>query len=242
MPNPTAAILIIGDEILTGRTREGNAWFLAGKLAEAGIDLRQIRVIGDDHMTIVDAVAELAARHDHVFTSGGIGPTHDDITADAVAEAFGRTISVRDDARAILADYYAARGQELTEARLRMARIPQGAVLIDNPVSRAPGFSVQNCHVMAGVPAVFQAMCEAILPTLRGGAPLGSHSWQMMVPESTVADKLRDLANSHPDVSYGSYPFETEGRYGTNLVVRSTDPEALEAGFAALKDAFPEGK
>lgn len=242
MSNPTAAILIIGDEILTGRTREGNAWVLAGMLAEAGIELRQIRVIGDDHGTIVDAVAELAARHDHLFTSGGIGPTHDDITADAVAEAFGRTISVREDARALLAAYYAGRGQELTEARLRMARIPAGATLIDNPVSVAPGFTVQNCHVMAGVPAVFKAMAEAIVPTLKGGAPLRSRSLQMMRPESQIAEPLRALALAHPGVGFGSYPFETEGRYGTNLVVRSTDAGALDAAFAVLKAAFPEGK
>lgn len=191
MPNPTAAILIIGDEILTGRTREGNAWFLAGELAKAGIDLRQIRVIGDDHATIVAAVRELSAAHDQLFTSGGIGPTHDDITADAVADAFGRTIGVREDARAILAAHYAARGLEFTEARLRMARIPEGAALIDNPVSAAPGFSVGNCHVMAGVPNIFQAMVAGLLPRLTGGAPLLSRSLQLMVPEATIADALR---------------------------------------------------
>ncbi|MFC5739747.1 competence/damage-inducible protein A [Sinirhodobacter huangdaonensis] len=242
MPNPTAAILIIGDEILTGRTREGNAWFLAGELAKAGIDLRQIRVIGDDHATIVAAVRELSAAHDQLFTSGGIGPTHDDITADAVADAFGRTIGVRDDARAILAAHYAARGLEFTEARLRMARIPEGAALIDNPVSSAPGFSVGNCHVMAGVPNIFQAMVAGLLPRLTGGAPLLSRSWQLMVPEATIADALRALAGAHPEASFGSYPFVTEGRYGTNLVVRSTDPAALEGAFAALQAAFPEGQ
>lgn len=240
MPNPTAAILIIGDEILSGRTREGNAWFLAGKLTEAGIDLRQIRVIGDDHETIVDAVRELSAAHDHLFTSGGIGPTHDDITADAVADAFGATIGVREDARALLAAHYAARGQELTEARLRMARIPEGAALIDNPVSTAPGFSLRNCHVMAGVPSVFQAMVEGLLPSIRGGAPLRSQSLKVMRPESSIADPLRALAEAHPDVSFGSYPFDANGRYGTNLVARSTDPVALETAFAALQSSFPE--
>ncbi|ADE87159.1 competence/damage-inducible protein A [Rhodobacter capsulatus] len=242
MPNPTCAILIIGDEILTGRTREGNAHHLAGELVKAGFDLRQIRVISDDHPTIVAAVRELSGTHDHLFTSGGIGPTHDDITADAVAEAFGRSIGIRDDARAILAAHYAARGVEFTEARLRMARIPEGASLIDNPVSGAPGFSIGNCHVMAGVPNIFQAMVAGLLPRLAGGQPLLSRNWQMMVAEAAIADALRDLAAAHPAVSFGSYPFVTEGQYGTNLVARSTEPAALDAAFAALQDAFPEGR
>ncbi|RWR33375.1 competence/damage-inducible protein A [Sinirhodobacter populi] len=242
MPNPTAAILIIGDEILTGRTREGNAWHLAGELTKAGIDLVQIRVIGDDHATITTAVRELSGAVDHLFTSGGIGPTHDDITADAVAEAFGRGIGVREDARALLAAHYALRGQDLTEARLRMARIPDGATLIDNPASTAPGFTIGNCHVMAGVPEVFKAMVASVLPTLRGGRPLLSRSLLMEAPESTVADALRTVAEAHPDVSFGSYPFTRDGRFGTNLVARSTDPEALDTAWAALKAAFPEGQ
>lgn len=242
MPNPTAAILIIGDEILTGRTREGNAHFLAGELARAGITLRQIRVIPDDHAGIVAAVRELSAGHDQLFTSGGIGPTHDDITADAVAEAFGRTIGVRDDARAILAAHYAARGVEFTEARMRMARIPEGASLIDNPVSAAPGFSVGNCHVMAGVPNIFQAMVMGLLPRLQGGAPLISRNWQLMIAEAAVADQLRALAEAHPEVSFGSYPFVNDaGQYGTNLVARGTDLAAVEAAHAALRATFPEG-
>ncbi|PCD76518.1 competence/damage-inducible protein A [Pseudothioclava arenosa] len=242
MPNPTAAILIIGDEILTGRTREGNAHYLAGELVKVGIDLRQIRVISDDHATIVAAVRELSASHDQLFTSGGIGPTHDDITADAVAEAFDARLDVRDDARAILAAHYAARGVDFTPARLRMARIPEGATLIDNPVSGAPGFSIGNCHVMAGVPNIFQAMVTGLLPRLTGGQPLMSRDWMVMVPEASIADQLRALAETHPEVSFGSYPFVQEGHYGTNLVARSTDAAALEAGFAALQTAFPEGK
>ncbi|MFD2175582.1 competence/damage-inducible protein A [Rhodobacter lacus] len=242
MPNPTAAILIIGDEILTGRTREGNAHHLAGELVKVGIDLRQIRVISDDHATIVAAVRALSAEHDHLFTSGGIGPTHDDITADAVAAAFGQSISVREDARALLAAHYAARGVEFTEARLRMARIPEGAALIDNPVSGAPGFSIGTCHVMAGVPNIFQAMVAGLLPRLAGGAPLLSRTWQLMLAEAAIADDLRALAKAHPAVSLGSYPFVTDGNYGTNLVARSTDPAALEAAYAALQAAFPEGQ
>lgn len=242
MPNPTAAILIIGDEILTGRTREGNAHFLAGKLVEHGITCREIRVVPDDNDVIVAAVRELSASHDHLFTSGGIGPTHDDITADAVAEAMGATLDVREDARLILAEHYAARGVEFTPARLRMARIPEGAELIDNPVSGAPGFSLTNVHVMAGVPNIFQAMVEGLLPKLTGGAPLISRNWQVMVAEASVADELREIAGRFPDLSIGSYPFVQEGQYGTNLVTRGTDPEQVEAGWQALKAAFPEGK
>jgi molybdenum cofactor synthesis domain-containing protein len=242
MPNPTAAILIIGDEILTGRTREGNAHYLAGELAKAGIDLKEIRVVGDDHATIVAAVKALAGAHDHLFTSGGIGPTHDDITADAVAEAFGAGISVRDDARAILAAHYATRKMEFNEARLRMARIPDGAQLIENPVSAAPGFSIGNCHVMAGVPNIFQAMVASVLPTLNGGKPLVTHSWRVMAPEASLAEGLAHIAKALPDLSFGSYPFVTDGVYGTNLVVRGTDPDRVAEGLASLRATFPEGE
>lgn len=235
MTNPTAAILIIGDEILTGRTREGNAHWLAGQLAARGFDLRQIRVVADDHDTLVAALRELSAGHDHLFTSGGIGPTHDDITADAVAAAFGTGIEVNEDARRVMAARYAARGQELTGNRLRMARIPLGAALIDNPVSAAPGFSLGNTHVMAGVPEIFRAMAEGLLPRLEGGAPLVSDTLQMWRPESDVAEDLGAVAGDFPDLAMGSYPFTAEGRYGTNLVVRGTDPARVAAGMAALR-------
>lgn len=241
MPNPTAAILIIGDEILTGRTREGNAHYLAGELAKAGIDLREIRIVGDVHATIVAAVRELSGGHDHLFTSGGIGPTHDDITADAVAEAFGAAIGVREDARAILAAHYAARNTEFNAARLRMARIPEGARLIENPVSAAPGFSIGNCHVMAGVPGIFQAMVASVLPGLSGGLPLVSASWRVMAPEASLAAELGQIAGAMPDLSLGSYPFVADGAYGTNLVVRGTDPARVAEGLARLRAAFPEG-
>ena len=176
MPNPTAAMLTIGDEILSGRTRDANLPHLAEALAARGIALREARVVPDVADEIVAAVNALRARYDHVFTSGGIGPTHDDITADAIAAAFGVPIGVREDARAILATNYANPEVELNEARLRMARIPDGATLIDNPVSKAPGFSLGNVHVMAGVPAVFQAMVAGLLPGLTGGRPLLSET------------------------------------------------------------------
>ncbi|WP_339109074.1 molybdopterin-binding protein [Thioclava sp. GXIMD4216] len=242
MSNPTAAILIIGDEILSGRTREGNAYYLAGELTKAGIDLKEVRIVADDQDQIVSAIHALSAAYDTLFTSGGIGPTHDDITADAVGAAFGAKVDVREDAKALLAAHYAARGAEFTPARMRMARIPEGATLIDNPVSVAPGFTMGNVHVMAGVPNVFQAMVASVLPTFTGGAPVLSRSLRVPRPESEIAEPLRDLAQTYEDLSFGSYPFVTDGNYGVNLVVRGQDEARLEAAFAALKAAFPEGQ
>lgn len=235
MPNPTAAMLTIGDEILSGRTRDANMPHLAEALAARGIDLREARVVPDVAAEIVAAVDALRARYDHVFTSGGIGPTHDDITADAVAAAFGVAIGVRDDARAILASNYANPEVELNEARLRMARVPDGATLIDNPVSKAPGFSLGNVHVMAGVPAVFQAMVAGLLPTLTGGRPLLSETVRIDRPEGEIAGPLRLVAEAHPAVSIGSYPFNRAGRFGAHIVARSEDPAALAAAAVALR-------
>ena len=238
MPNPTAAILVIGDEILSGRTREGNAHYLAGELTRAGIDLREIRVVPDDHEGIAAAVNALRTAHDHLFTSGGIGPTHDDITADAVAAAFGVAIGVRADARALMAAHYEARGVEFNAARMRMARIPDGATLIENPVSIAPGFTLGNVHVMAGVPNVFQAMVASVLPTLTGGQPLLSQSLRVMRPEGAVAEALAAIAAAHPGVSIGSYPFSQDGAYGTSLVVRGPVAAEVDAAMAAISAAF----
>jgi len=225
--NPTAAILLIGDEILSGRTQDTNGNHLAKRLAEIGIDLREIRVVPDEHARIVEAVNTLRGVYANVFTSGGIGPTHDDITADAIAAAFGVGIDVREDARSILATHYTNPG-DLNDMRLRMARIPDGATLIDNPVSKAPGFSLGNVHVMAGVPAVFTAMVESLLPGLTGGTPMRSVSVRVEQPESQVAAPLADLAKAFPKVSIGSYPFVQNGVFGTNLVARSTDEALLK--------------
>jgi molybdenum cofactor synthesis domain-containing protein len=233
--NPTAAMLTIGDEILTGRTRDANLPHLAEALAAKGIALREARVVPDDAAEIIAAVNALRARYTHVFTSGGIGPTHDDITADAMAAAFGVGIDVREDARAILASHYANPEVELNAARLRMARIPDGAVLIDNPLSKAPGFTLGNVHVMAGVPAIFQAMLAGLLPRLTGGRPLLSESVRVTRPEGLVAGPLGAIASAHPAVSIGSYPFNLDGRLGTNLVARSADPDALAAAVRALR-------
>ena len=238
MPNPTAAMLVIGDEILSGRTRDANMYHLANELTAAAIDLKEVRVVSDDHPQIVAAVQALSAAHTHVFTSGGIGPTHDDITADAVAAAFGVGIGVRDDARAILQARYDRMGTTMNEARLRMARIPDGAALIDNPVSGAPGFTIGNVHVMAGVPAVFTAMVASVLPTLTGGSPVISRSIRIDMAEGDIAGPLAALASAHPDLSFGSYPFQRDGRFGASVVVRGQDGAAVDAAALAIVDTL----
>ena len=239
MPNPTAAMLVIGDEILSGRTRDANMHYLAGELTNVGIDLKEVRVVSDDRDAIIEAVNALRARYDTVVTSGGIGPTHDDITADCIAAAFGAHIDVRDDARALLKAHYDATGKELNEARLRMARIPDGATLIDNPVSTAPGFSMENVHVMAGVPSVFKAMVASLLPTLTGGAPVISESVRLMRGEGDIAGPLGALADSYPELTMGSYPFQQDGVYGAQIVIRGQDGAQVSEAIGKLKDLFP---
>lgn len=238
MANPTAAMLVIGDEILSGRTREANMHYLARQLTEHGIDLREVRVVSDDRDAIIAAVRALSDHYDTVFTSGGIGPTHDDITADCIAAAFGDGISVRDDARALLQAHYDREGKEFNDARQRMARIPDTATLIDNPVSVAPGFTLGNVHVMAGVPSVFQAMVASVLPTLTGGAPLLSETVRIDRGEGDIAGPLGELAQAFPDLSIGSYPFQQNGKYGANVVVRGQEAAQVAAALSELKDAF----
>ncbi len=240
MTTPTAAMLVIGDEILSGRIRDSNMYHLAGALTGHGIALREVRVVADESAAIVAAVQALSASHDHVFTSGGIGPTHDDITADAVAAAFGAPLDVRADARARLEAHYSPRGIELNAARLRMARIPEGASLIDNPVSAAPGFTLGNVHVMAGVPAIFEAMVASVLPGLTGGAPLLSESLTVHRAEGEIAGPLGEIAAAFPDLSLGCYPFQRDGAYGATVVVRGTDEVQIAAALARLGDAFPD--
>lgn len=237
---PTAAMIVIGDEILSGRTRNSNMHFLAGELTRVGIPLTEVRVISDDEAAIIAAVRALSAAHTYVFTSGGIGPTHDDITAPAVAAALGAPIGIRDDARAILQAHYDAQGQELNAARLRMARIPDGAALIDNPISAAPGFILGNVHVMAGVPRIFEAMLAGVLPTLTGGAPLLSQSLRVDRGEGDIATALSQLADEYSDLSIGSYPFNRDGVHGTNIVVRGTDGVRLDAAMVALTKLVKE--
>lgn len=238
MTNPTAAILVIGDEILSGRTRDSNMHYLAGELTRIGITLREARVVADVHAEIVAAVRELAGRYTHLFTSGGIGPTHDDITADAVAEAMGAKIGHRADAMALLQAHYDRSGLPFNEARQRMARIPEGAELIENPVSTAPGFTIGNVHVMAGVPNIFQAMVASVLPKLTGGPPLMSQSLRVNRGEGEIAGPFGVLAAEFPDLSMGSYPFIQNGAHGTNLVIRGTDPGRLAEAMVKLTRLF----
>ncbi|WP_120502294.1 molybdopterin-binding protein [Roseovarius sp. EL26] len=240
MPNPTAAMLVIGDEILSGRTRDANMHHLAGELTKAAIDLAEVRVVSDDPDAITAAVKALSRSYTHVFTSGGIGPTHDDITADNVARAFDCSIDVRADARALLEAHYARTGLEINEARLRMARIPDGASLIDNPISTAPGFTIENVHVMAGVPAIFEAMLADVLPRLTGGQPVLSQSLQVLRGEGDIAGPLAELATQYSDLSIGSYPFQMDGRFGSNIVVRGHDGALIDAAMAELNRIFPQ--
>lgn len=239
MTNPSAAMLVIGDEILSGRTRDANMHYLAQEFTKQGIDLHEVRMVSDNRPAIVSAITALKDSYDIVVTSGGIGPTHDDITADCVAEACGASIDVRDDARALLQAHYDRQGQELNEARLRMARIPEGATLIDNPVSIAPGFSLGNVHVMAGVPTVFQAMVASLLPNLTGGTPLLSQTLRVQRGEGDIAAPLGALADEFADLQFGSYPFQKDGVYGSNLVVRGTDGARIDAAMARLAALFP---
>ncbi|HBU16662.1 MAG TPA: competence/damage-inducible protein A [Gemmobacter sp.] len=238
MTNPTAAMLVIGDEILSGRTRDGNTHYLAGELTQRGIRLAEARVVPDEQPAIIEAVNALRARWDHVFTSGGIGPTHDDITADAMAAAFGVAITHRADATALLQAHYDRAGLEFNAARQRMARIPDGAALIDNPVSTAPGFTLGNVHVMAGVPNIFQAMVASVLPTITGGQPLLSQSLRVNRGEGEIAGPFGALAAEFPDLSMGSYPFIQNGAHGTNLVIRGTDPGLVDQAMTRLCALF----
>lgn len=237
--NPTAAILVIGDEILSGRTREGNAHHLAQVLTATGFDLCEIRVVSDDHDQIVAAVraldGSLGGAYDLLFTSGGIGPTHDDITADAVAAAHDTTVVINDEARALLQARCDRMGTELTPNRLRMARIPVGATLIQNAVSSAPGFSIGQTHVMAGVPEVFRGMVDWLIPHLPGGRPVQSQTVEVRRGESDVAEDLKTVAAEFPELSFGSYPFHDQTGWGTNLVVRGLDAGRVAAGMETLK-------
>ncbi|MEM7507222.1 MAG: molybdopterin-binding protein [Pseudomonadota bacterium] len=235
MTQPTAAMLVIGDEILSGRTRDANATHLASVMTEIGISLREIRVVADDKDDIVAAVKTLSDRYDYLFTSGGIGPTHDDITADCVAAAMGASIGVRADARAILERFYGA--DDLNDARLRMARIPEGAELIDNPLSQAPGFCLGNVHVMAGVPAIFEVMLAGLRPHLKGGAPMLSHAFRVNIPEGDLAGTLRGLAEGHADVSIGCYPF-FRGGMGATIILRATERAAMVECADLLRSAL----
>ena len=236
----TAAIVVIGDEILSGRTQDKNVAQIAQWLNVQGIRLSEVRIVADEEPAIVEAVNALRARNDYLFTTGGIGPTHDDITVDAVAAALGVPVVIHPAAEAMLKAYYDRIGREATPARMRMARVPDGAELIDNPVSGAPGIKVENLFVMAGIPHITAGMLEGLTGSLEGGAPLVSVTVGAFSPESEVADLLRALVKAHDGVALGSYPFFKDGRYGSNFVMRSDVEEKASACAADLAERLRE--
>lgn len=219
----TAALLVIGDEILSGRTQDKNVAQVATWLNDQGIRLAEVRIVPDDLERIAETVNALRSAHDYLFTTGGIGPTHDDITVDAMAAAFEVPVVIHPEARAILEDYYRDRPGGLNEARLRMARVPEGAELIPNPSSGAPGVKIGNVYILAGVPYIAASMLEALSGKLEGGRPMVSVTIGARAAESEVADLLRETEADHPGVAIGSYPFFKDGRYGANFVIRSDD-------------------
>ena len=234
----TAGLVIIGDEILSGRTHDKNIAQIASWLQVQGIRLAEVRVVPDVMERIVEAVNALREGNDYLFTTGGIGPTHDDITVDAVAQALGVNVVVHPQARAILEKYYADKPGGLTDARLRMARVPEGADLIPNRMSGAPGIKIGNVHLMAGVPHITAGMLDALTGTLGGGAPLLSETVGCWTPESEVADILRQVEKAHEHCQIGSYPFFRDGRVGANFVVRSTSAEELKSCVDSLCDGL----
>jgi molybdenum cofactor synthesis domain-containing protein len=234
---PTAAVLLIGNEVLSGRTKDKNLGYIADYLTAMGIDLMEARVVADVEGDIVAAVNALRARYTYVFTTGGIGPTHDDITADAIAKAFGVGISHHPEASDILLTYFAEMGREANEARMRMARIPHGGTLILNPVSKAPGFRMDNVFVMAGVPKIMQAMMGQIAPQLTKGAPVLSRTLEFLGGEGEIAKDLKDAQERYPTIAMGSYPFESPQGFATNLVLRTRDQPLLDQAFSELKSS-----
>ncbi len=230
----TACLIVVGSEILSGRTRDANLPFLSGRLDELGVRLMEARVIPDVAAAIVRAVNECRAAYDYVFTTGGIGPTHDDITAEAVAEAFGVKLEQNPEAVRRLERHYAKTGVELNRARMRMARMPAGATLIDNPVSTAPGFRIGNVLVMAGVPEIMRAMFEAAKHEVIGGPRMRSRTVSCVLPEGDLAQDLGELQARYPEMEIGSYPYFRRGHFGVSVVLRSTDDEALAEALDAL--------
>ena len=244
--SPTAAVLLIGNEVLSGRTKDKNLGFIADYLSALGIELMEARVVADDEADIVAAVNALRARYTYVFSTGGIGPTHDDITADCMAKAFGVGISYHPEAVEILSAYFKEMGREANEARMRMARIPAGGTLIHNPISKAPGFRIGNVFVMAGVPKIMQTMMEELAPQLVKGAIAKSVTIEFQGGEGDVAKQLGEIQKQYEAVTIGSYPFESPQGFATNLVLRSRDDVALEEAARQVErlsdDLLGQGK
>lgn len=231
----TAAMVVIGDEILSGRTRDSNAGHLASMMTAIGIDLTEVRFVSDDQQAIIEAVNHLRERNTYVFTSGGIGPTHDDITADSIAAAFGLPCDHEERAMKLLSEHYASRGIEFTTARKRMARMPEGANHIDNPISMAPGFVIGNVYVMAGVPSIFQAMLDNVVPNLRTGRKLASKSVHCNHGEGVIGAKLGEIQAENPETVIGSYPKYDAGKFWTDIVVRGSDDAAIDKAVGQVQ-------
>ena len=231
----TAAMLAIGDELLSGRTKDKNIGHLADVLTLSGIDLKEVRIVGDEEGEIVAALNALRSRYDYVFTSGGIGPTHDDITADAIGKAFGVPVAHDEKAMKLMGEMYARREMEFNDARKRMARMPVGSVHIDNPVSVAPGFNIGNVYVMAGVPSIFQAMLDNVIPTLRTGMKMLSRTIRCPFGEGEIGAALGEVQKAHPETVIGSYPKFDGKTYSTDLVVRGRSDALVEAAAAAVE-------
>ena len=238
MINPGAAMLVIGDEILSGRTRDCNVSHLATEIGKVGIDLREVRIVPDDQDHIVEAVNILRRRYDYVFTSGGIGPTHDDITSEAMAVAFDRQFGINERARQVIEARARAYGMEINDARLRMARMPVDVRLIDNSVSGAPGFIIGNVHVMAGVPRIFRAMLATLIPQLKGGKPFHSMTVEVRRPEGELAAELARIAAREPALQIGSYPFSDQGIFGARIVIRGQDRSLVRQVNDRIRQAF----
>jgi molybdenum cofactor synthesis domain-containing protein len=236
--NPTAVLIIIGNEILSGRTRDANLAFIGQRCDELGIELFEVRVVQDNEQAIIDAVNASRINCNYVFTTGGIGPTHDDITSASIAKAFNVKVERNPGAVAAMQAYYPP--GKLNEARLRMAELPQGAVLIDNPVSGAPGFQIQNVFVLPGVPSIMQAMFDGITDRLVGGLPVLTVSIKTDLTEGGIAPKLAVIQEMFPDVSIGSYPFFKAGMLGVNLVIRGTDDKQIQSAADKIKSLIEE--
>jgi molybdenum cofactor synthesis domain-containing protein len=236
----TAAFLVIGDEILSGRTKDKNIGYIADHCSAIGIQLREVRIVPDSEAEIIAAVNALRAKYTYVFTTGGIGPTHDDITADSIAKAFGVSIGVDPRALALLKPYYEKRGMELTPGRLRMARVPAGAELIENSISVAPGFMLGNVITLAGIPSVMQVMLDAITPRLKTGKKMHAVAIDLSCPEGEIAELFGEHQKAYPDVPMGSYPMLRDNRPCAQLVLRSTEPERLAEAEARLRFKLKE--
>lgn len=240
MSRVAASIIIIGNEILSGRTQDLNVQFMASKLPERGIHLEEVRIIPDDRQRIIDCVREFSSKYNYVFTTGGIGPTHDDITAESVAEAFGKDIEKNPQALENIRNGYKKMGREMKPEAEKMAIMPKGANLIENVVTSAPGFSIENVYVMAGIPAIMQSMFMWFLPQLRGGKPVISKQISILTGESRVTKRLEELQSKYPEVDMGSYPFIYQDQYSTSLVLRSDAHDKVEKAFEELKEMVKE--